>query len=347
MATKLDKRRLERHKRSNATYAAQASKRVEEWMTSEAELPKAVAEPEGNPFHYEIRTRNKTQEINQGASGQHVITAQRYDTQEKRIAKAIAVGEMSGRGEFQETKFGESPFRKREKTKERHPALRFKDVSEAERINNATLAMTTGLGPGDDPLRDAQMGFDDIPVGMRPESVVVRAKAKAPGTMQFKRFFLRGPQLLNPRDSYIPDEYKNAPEATSYGFTKQNNFRPRRQEKEIDQNKMYLSTVKSKMPMGATTSKRADRLDPRVIDRPPRKHFKAAKTMLVIPGDEADEVVQISKDGPPETRTNMATRMLKNQNQLKGRFLEESDSCANGTNVYAWNELLKYKDHKM
>ena len=135
--------------------------------------------------------------------------------------------------------------------------------------------MTTGLGPGDDPLRDAQMGFDDIPVGMRPESVVVphalppatcmhrtrspsthafpagthkmlalrappplggrvvsswwhpwmephyqrhrthphlppstkvRAKAKAPGTMQFKRFFLRGPQLLNPRDSYIPDE---------------------------------------------------------------------------------------------------------------------------------------------
>ena len=39
------------------------------------------------------------------------------------LAQALTTCESQ---EFQETKFGESPFRKREKTKERHPALRFK-----------------------------------------------------------------------------------------------------------------------------------------------------------------------------------------------------------------------------
>ena len=72
-----------------------------------------------------------------------------------------------------------------------HPPIRFKAVTEAERINDAASQITTGLGPSADPLTEPQMGFNDIPISMTPDTVVVRAKAKAPGPLQFKRFLLR------------------------------------------------------------------------------------------------------------------------------------------------------------
>jgi hypothetical protein len=157
-----------------------------------------------------------------------------------RVAKAVEAAKMSTRGDWQEQRYGESPFRKRVQSEEMHPPIRFKSVTEAERINDATNSVTTGTGPGADPLTEPQMGFDDIPIGMTPNTVNVRAKAKAPGPLQFKRFHGSG-RMLNAPDKYMPgmDVYTPMAEVTGYGFTKINNFRPRRRTKEIDQKQEY------------------------------------------------------------------------------------------------------------
>jgi len=190
------------------------------------------------------------------------------------------------------------------------------------------------------------MGFDDIPVGMRPDTVVVRAKAKAPGRLQFKRCF--GLKALNPGDPYAHSDYVDAAEPTGYGFTSKNNFRPRRKQFEIDQQRIWLSGVKGGEVLGTTTSKRSDRMDHPHIERHERKFYCAAKTMVVMPGvDEADEVMQSKNDGQPETRVDLARRMLKQQGVAKTKFVESLKSCSNGPNVYGWNELFKFKDHKM
>merc|ERR1711988_1001170 len=277
--------------------------------------------------------------------GRHRLTASRYLTQADRIDQ---MEEAPAKGEFMEIRFGESPFRQQMKSLEIHPPLRFKDVTEAERINNATSSITTSLGPGADPLREAQMGYDDIPVGMRPDTVVVRAKAKAAGPMQFKRCF-RGLRALNPADKYETEVYSGMAEPSGYGFTRFHNFRPRRAGGEIDQSRPFLSTIRGAEAMGQHTSKRKDRLDPRVIDRPARKYYTAAKTLVVMPGaggDDADTVVQ-TKGTEPETRVALATRMLKQHGANKTPYLQSSNTCANGANVYAWNEVFKFKDHKL
>merc|ERR1712070_51352 len=113
------------------------------------------------------------------------------------------------------------------------------------------------------------MGYDDIPVGMRPESVVVRAKAKAPQLQQFKKYFRSG-RMLNPHDEYAPEKYVNAAEPTGYGFTSQNNFRPRHQEKEIDKEVPFLSAVRGDVIIGFSTSKRKDRMLPLNTTKNPR-----------------------------------------------------------------------------
>jgi len=344
--TKLDARRLERHKRVNAQAASQASKRVENWMVEEAELPKPLPEPDTNPFAFEFRFRKKNNELGKGP-GDHTLSANRYATEADRLKEAERLAAMATRGDYQEIRYGESPFRKQVKGLEIHPPIRFKDVTEAERINASTAAMTTGLGPGADPLKDAQMGFNDIPCGMRPDTVVVRARAKAPGTKQFKRFFANK-GLLNPGDTYVGDPYIDAAEPTGYGFTSKNNFRPRRKEGEIDQNKIWLSGVTGGEILGTTTSKRRDRKSPVHIEKVDRKFYCAARTMVVMSGgDDADEVVQTRSGGEPETRVDLANRMLKQQGVNKTRHFESSDTCANGPNIYAWNELMKFKDHKM
>jgi len=343
--TKLDSRRLDRHKRVNADYAARASKRVENWMVDEAELPKPEAEPNTNPFAFEFRYRNKDKEFGK-APGDHTLSARRYTTQAERIEEAERLSAMATRGDFQEQKYGESPFRKRVKGEEIHPPLRYKDVTEAERINASTSGNTTGLGPGADPLKDAIMGFDDIPCGMRPDTVVVRAKAKCPGTMQFKRCF-RNKGMLNPPDKYVSGEkYLDAAEPSGYGFTSKNNFRPRRRQHEIDQSKEFLSGSKGGLIMGTTTSKRVDRMSPVQVEKPERKFYCAARTMVVM-SEDSEEVVQSKGGGEPETRVALATRMLKQQGVNKSRHFESSNTCSNGPNIYAWNELMKFKDHKM
>lgn len=328
ITTKLETRKEDRRKRANAEYAARATRRVEDWMVSAADEPKPEEEIDPNPFRFEFRSRKKSSEITQGGScGAHTISANRYETEAVRVAKAEALAATATRGEYQEQRFGESPFRKREKVKERHPPLRMKAVTEAERINEATNTLSGGLGPGADPLKEPQMGFDDIPVGMRPDAVVVRAKAKAPGPLQFKRFGNSRPRMLNPPDPYVNENYINAAEPTGYGFTKFNNFRPRYRQKEIDQKKEFLSAVTGCLPLGSTASKRKDRVEPRHIERTTRKFYCAAKTMVVLPAeDTADEVVQSNAQGEPETRTDLATRLLKNQGANKPRHLEVSDT---------------------
>jgi len=343
---KSEARRKDKKQRINAEYAARATKRIEEWMTEAVEHGKAEGEPDTNPFGYEFRHRDKSREITSGP-GEHTITARRYVTQSQRIKNAESLpGSM--RGEFQEQRFGESPFRKREKGLEKHPPIRFKDVTEAERINASTRGQVGGLGPSADVLKEPIMGYDDIPVGMQPDSVVVRARAKARGPQQFKRFF-RGLRMLNPPDEYVTgNEFINANEPTGYGFTKYNNFRPRKREKEIDQKSEFLSVIKGGEVMGTCNSKRADRMEPRTIVKDKRSFYTAAKTLVVMPQpDDADMVVQSGNVAEPETNVDLATRMLKKHGVAKQPFLESSSTCANGANTYAWNELFKFKDHKM
>lgn len=312
--------------------------------------PQPVDEVDPNPFAFEFRYRNKTKEVGTGI-GHHKMSANRYETEAERIAKAVEAAKMATRGDWQEQRFGESPFRKRVQSEEIHPPIRFKSVTEAERINDATNSITTGTGPGADPLTEPQMGFNDIPIGMTPNTVVVRAKAKAPGPLQFKRFHGSG-RLLNPPDKYEAgmDLYTPMAEVTGYGFTKTNNFRPRRREREIDQKREFLPGVRGGLTLGTTTSKRADRVDKPVIEHGERKFYCAARTMVVMrpEGEDDAEVMQSTNDGEPETRVELARRMLKQQGVNKTKVFERVDgnNCSNGPNIYAWNELFKFKDHK-
>jgi len=348
LSLKLTQKRKERRKRNNDELAERATKRVEEWMATTANSPGNEHEDEVNIASFEFRTREKSMELDHDP-GRHWITANRYKKQSQRVREAEDANEARSafRAEWQEQRFGESPFRRRVRSEELHPPLRFKDVTEAERINATTTSATTSLGCSADPLKEPQMGFDHIPVGMRPDTVCVRAKAKCSGPLQFTQNF-RGGRSLNPADVYMTQLYQNYPEQTSYGFTKHNNLRPPNRSKQIDQEKIYLSTVMGAPPIiGNFASKRKDRMAPRVIDHPVKSQYASARTVPVLSVDNAEEVVQSHPDGQPMTSVEMATKILKAHGINKPRYLEASTTCANGSNIYGWNELFKYKDHIM
>jgi len=347
--TKLAKKRKERRKRQNDEFAARAKNRQETWMATAVDTEADGNEESQNVIGFEFRKRDKSLELDE-APGKHWITANRYKLQTQRVQEAedSASAQRDFRAEWQEIRYGESPFRRRVRSEEIHPPLRFKDVTEAERINASTASQVTSLGCAADPLKEPQMGYDHIPVGMRPDTVVVRAKAKCPGAMQFKRTFTGG-NMINPRDQYITTQYLNAAEATSYGMTRFNNLRLHHRDGDVDPNKMYLSPVTgdNRCSIGKSSSWRADRRVPPIMDHPARKYYSAAKTAPVWPRDDkAPEVVQgLNLEGNPESKIELATRVLQKHGLHKTRYLETSNTCANGANVYGWNELMKYKDH--
>ena len=143
-------------------------------------------------------------------------------------------------------------------------------------------------------------------------------------------------------------------EWTGYGFTKVNNFRPRRRSREIDQGREFIPAIKGGRVLGTTCSKRGDRMEANTTQKGERKFWCAARTMVVMPGPEGEDsgdvgqIIQSNKDGEPETRVDLANRMLKKQGVNKTKYDERVKGVpSNGPNVYAWNEVFKFKDHKM
>jgi len=343
------RRRAERQRRKNTELATRATKRVEQWMVStlddDAPAVASGGAKDTNVFNFDFRKRDKSRELEQAKPGGHTVSPSKYVTVADQIANQqeyMAKGFREFKEPWVPIRFGESPFRKREEAAEINPPVRFKAVTDIERVADSRRSqLPAWTDTGDDPTRVPQMGFDDIPVAMENNAVCVRAKAKAPLSLRFK--LTSCPGDLNPRTtSWTPDPYTDACEPSGYGMScKKNNSRIRVPEKEVS-DKCYLSAVRGKKGqlavLGEVSSHRKDRRallnKPAADGEATKGYYGGVKNVLTMSGT--------FRPGVDEDVT--ATKQLASQVMAQRNAAREK-SIANGTNIYAWNDLFKYKDH--